>query len=672
MPARDIRELVLNYLQKNRYLRYIADLASKALKATGGIRSTSRTTSMDQTISQTLETMDNAPVGSTHQSTGFQAEEPADLPEYSFRSDSVLATPRRQSQESLPPDYETLSVHRKPSFASTVSDARSRLWSLSSGLSSRTSLSPSSPSPSTSPDPTVDINQNSRRTSHTSLNFNVRKRDNQVSTPPIVTFPQRSFSTSTLPNINQRVSDNSHPAAAHLTPRVNPYLIKPWSTRELADMPRKDIERWPTINTASTWQPGSNSFAQAQMATDAMLARHLSLGDSHHRIWKSMDNPAQNFRNNTEGHIKITSPPPIPPSSPPSSSKTWKDQLAADQAFARQLQLEEEKELQIERDLLLAYKIANGTADDSDRELAYFMYQDTARRIESTTIATKSSTQVDSNMLVRNSEDPRAQMDWLKAHELDREMKAKIKADEASFLEAKKLQEQFDQEAKNEEAWEQWKGSNIDTCTSCFEEHAREELVRECEHGYCNTCLQAAFKAALESRAPFKCCKKALQIKDCLGLTAKITMEYEEMMLELSTPNPLFCSNTKCAKFVPPRVIVGDVATCEKCSGKTCRHCRQKIHPGTFCAEDKETEAVKVLGKKKGWKICPGCNHLIERRDGCLHMICSRCQTAFCYRCSKPWKDCESTCPDRKCSSVLIKASADSFNPAISATHPKR
>ena len=657
------------FSQKNRYLRYIADLASKALKATGSIRSISRTTSMDQSISQTT---DNTLVGSRHQQLGVQVEEPVDLPDYSSSSEAVLVTPRRQSQESLPPAYETLSIHRNSSFASTVSDARSRIWSLSSGFSSRTSISPTSPSTSSPSVPQFDSNQNSRRTSHTSLNFNLRNRDNQLSTSPISTSPQRSSSTPTLPNINQVVTDDDNSATAHPTPKVNPYSIKSWSTSPVAEEARKNIDGRPATNTASRWQAGSSNFAQAQLIADAMLARQLSLDQSHRSMLKSTDTPAQQFQRNTEGPVKKPSSARLQSSSPSSSSEPWEDQLAADQELARQLQLEEERELQIERDLLLAYKVANGTADDGDRELAYFMHQDTARRIESKTSGARSSTQGDSNMLLPTVEDLRAHQDWLKAHELDKEMKARIKADEASFLEAKKLQEQFDQEAKNEEAWEQWKGSNIDTCTSCLEEHAREELVRECEHGYCNTCLQAAFKAALGSRAPFKCCKKALQIRDCLGLTDEFTMEYEEMMLELSTPNPLFCSNTKCAKFVPPRLIVGDVATCEKCSKKTCRHCKKKIHPGSFCAEDKETEAVKVLAKEKGWKMCPGCNHLIERSRGCLHMICSRCQTAFCYRCSKPWKDCESTCPDRKYFSVSTKASTDSFNPAISATHPKR
>ncbi len=275
------------------------------------------------------------------------------------------------------------------------------------------------------------------------------------------------------------------------------------------------------------------------------------------------------------------------------------------------------------------------------------MHQETAKLIESTPVPVPLA-ESGSGMWGMDPETLRAQIDWLEALQLEKELNSRIKVDEASFAEAKRLQEQFDQEAKNEEAWEAWKGNNVGQCTSCMEDHAHEELVKVCEHGYRNECLQNAFKAALQSRAPFKCCKKALPIQECLGLEDAFVMEYEELLLELSTPNPMFCSSVQCGKFLPPRVIVGDVATCEKCSTQTCRHCRKQTHPGTFCAEDKETEAVKKLAKKRGWKTCPGCNHLIERSQGCLHMICSRCQTAFCYRCSKPWKDCESTCPDRK------------------------
>jgi E3 ubiquitin-protein ligase RNF144 len=526
-----------------------------------------------------------------------------------------------------------------------------------------------------------------------------------------------------------------------------------------------------------------------------------------------------------------------PPLNPPGSNNPWKDHLAADEALAKTLQQEEYRDIQMERDLLLAYSVANGTAVDGDVELAYFMSRETATLIVSTDAVaagphtpgasphasfdpwgidgetleqrfswepqpeieasagesaasapavppwsaqgshgesdsshttrpypqshtpprTDSPSVVppmapadtlrrvqdeapnnygeaihsadappqgastgssfrplqsglptsDSNSVLHSSgrEIPfrdvlslgtpqdriqafntnrevianqdtglqewlpamgsqlsehsdilhnngrlsaqQMQLNWLEARELEKELRAKDAADKASFSEAKRLQAMFDKEAQEEEAWEDWKKSNIEECIVCGDEQHREELVRQCEHGYCDSCLQNGFKSALISKTPFKCCKKALSVEGCLGLSTEFVAEYEEMMLELSTPQPLYCCNAQCAKFLPPRAIVGDIGTCEKCRSQTCRHCRRWAHFGTFCEEDKETKAVKDLARQKGWRTCPGCNHLIERESGCLHMICSRCQTAFCYRCSKRWKDCESTCPDR-------------------------
>jgi hypothetical protein len=342
-----------------------------------------------------------------------------------------------------------------------------------------------------------------------------------------------------------------------------------------------------------------------------------------------------------------------PPLNLPGSNNPWKDYLAADEALAKTLQQEEYWDVQMERDLLLAHSIANGTAVDGDVELAYFMSQETAALIASTDAVAAgphtpgASPHASFDSWGIDGETLQMQLDWLEARELEKELRAKDAADEASFSEAKRLQAVFDNEAQEEEAWEEWKKSNIEECIVCGDEQHREELVRPCEHGYCDSCLQNGFKTALASKTPFKCCKKALGIGGCLGLSTEFVAEYEEMMLELSTPKPLYCCNAQCAKFLPPRVIVGDIGTCEKCRSQTCRHCRRRAHFGTFCEEDKETQAVKDLAKQKGWKTCPGCNHLIERQSGCLHMICSRCQTAFCYRCSKRWRDCESTCPDR-------------------------
>jgi hypothetical protein len=147
------------------------------------------------------------------------------------------------------------------------------------------------------------------------------------------------------------------------------------------------------------------------------------------------------------------------------------------------------------------------------------------------------------------------------------------------------------------------------------------------------------------------------------------------MILELSTPKLLYCCNAQCAKFLLPRVIVGDVGTCAKCRSQTCRHCRRPAHPRTFCGGDKEIKAVEDLEKQKGWKMCPGCNHLIQRQSGCLHMICPKmpdCVLLSVFETVKGLRIYVSgplALPLRSLMEFLSFANA--LNLAISATHPK-
>lgn len=353
----------------------------------------------------------------------------------------------------------------------------------------------------------------------------------------------------------------------------------------------------------------------------------------------------------------------------PNSNNPWKDHLTDDEAYARALQQEEYKELQMRRDRLLALSIENGTAVDGDVELANYM----AREMEGILGApsgSSSQTHTSTYTAYRRPSSPaqvhtytpyrppttdglsQFDLDMLTAQNLDLELNAHDPNSDASLVAAMRLQATFDLEATAEDAWEEWKKSNVEECLICGEEHGKDMLHRPCEHGYCEGCLKEGFEGALGSKTPLKCCDKVLDINEAFGLSKGFVGQYEEMVVELTSQSPTYCHSKKCGTFLPPRMFVGDVGTCGKCRLQTCRHCRQKAHPGTFCEEDQETKAVKELGRVKGWKTCPGCNHLIERQDGCLHIVCTRCQTAFCYRCSKRWKDCESTCPDGECLSL--------------------
>ncbi|KAL7268474.1 hypothetical protein RUND412_008897 [Rhizina undulata] len=137
-------------------------------------------------------------------------------------------------------------------------------------------------------------------------------------------------------------------------------------------------------------------------------------------------------------------------------------------------------------------------------------------------------------------------------------------------------------------------------CQICFE---KGEVVHlPCEHAFCHTCIKQSLEKSLEERTPFICCSRALSIHSVPKLpnlfALKFIKSYDELMLEFSTSNPLYCAAPGCFKFIAPRSIHGDIGICQKCSARTCRHCLQLEHSG-ICPKDKEAARVKDLAKRK-------------------------------------------------------------------------
>ncbi|KAI9866830.1 MAG: hypothetical protein M1813_000772 [Trichoglossum hirsutum] len=644
-------EHVTSLAHKSKYLHHIATLASKALKATGSMISAMPTPPVYQSQSLCPQETANMPVPPV---------EPADYTLVAGNTIGQVPTKKpvgsswqKALQEILPPAYGIQSHTSGRSSSASISSATKSSVRVSPPTSSRTSvLSPASPSASSS----SDDQHNGTRTASPSIDSSTGFSPGFQTLHKCI--PNLPSANSSQESVSSPLSSSITPGAKRIgtwTPSARPPLTPPAVSLEAKGCPGRRY----TAGSASNRPVTLGTFPDDQAATDATFTKIPHLNDTNPIAQEPLSilslappgiSPSLDQQTSYVQKQRSATGPPL---NPPGSNSPWKDHLAADEALAKRLQQEEYQDIQMERDQLLAYSIANGTAADGDVNLAYFMSRETATLIASTEAATTSShnpgawADTSLNTWDMGRETLQMQLDLLEARKLETELRAQDTADEASASEAKRLQAKFDKEVQDEEAWEDWKKGNIEECIVCGDEHLGEELVRPCEHGYCDGCLQDGFKNALASKAPFKCCKKALGIEGCPGLSTEFVAEYEEMMLELSTPNPMYCCNAQCAKFLAPRAIVGDIGTCSRCRSQTCRHCRRRTHPGTFCVEDKETEAVKGLAKVKGWKTCPGCNHLIERQSGCLHMICSRCQTAFCYRCSKPWKDCESTCPDR-------------------------
>lgn len=153
------------------------------------------------------------------------------------------------------------------------------------------------------------------------------------------------------------------------------------------------------------------------------------------------------------------------------------------------------------------------------------------------------------------------------------------------------------------------------------------------------------FEASFTSRTRFQCCQQPVSLSLIADvLPNDFIARYELMVLEQTTPNPTYCANAACATFIPPANYHGpDSARCGLCATNTCRHCRTTSHVGRGCTADAATEQVRALAAVVGWKTCPACGTLVERRDGCLHMTC-HCRAEFCYRCGGHWRDCRIRC----------------------------
>lgn len=82
---------------------------------------------------------------------------------------------------------------------------------------------------------------------------------------------------------------------------------------------------------------------------------------------------------------------------------------------------------------------------------------------------------------------------------------------------------------------------------------------------------------------------------------------------------------------------------CAKCRSEYCCECKAD-HKGKSCDDftrylDLDDETKELFEAEFRWgksKLCPGCRQIIQKTEGCNHMICEMCKTHFCWICL--WK----------------------------------
>ena len=82
---------------------------------------------------------------------------------------------------------------------------------------------------------------------------------------------------------------------------------------------------------------------------------------------------------------------------------------------------------------------------------------------------------------------------------------------------------------------------------------------------------------------------------------------------------------------------------CTSCDLEWCFKCHAPWHEGATCKAfrtgEKQfrdwTKGTRVETGDANCRQCPTCRVYIERKEGCDHMTCSRCDSEFCYKCGE-------------------------------------
>ncbi|RDW66552.1 hypothetical protein BP6252_10187 [Coleophoma cylindrospora] len=283
------------------------------------------------------------------------------------------------------------------------------------------------------------------------------------------------------------------------------------------------------------------------------------------------------------------------------ASSSWAEEEKAvfvqQEEFARELlRDEEERARRIQNDILAAQreqtKWENDIREQEVEERRAAEERMKAAAAEATRVAAKIA-----------EEEKRARIEREKRERAEAEAAERRRQEETASRNRQIQEENQRQELARRAKEENERRARQADCTVCGDPAERSEMaILPCNHAYCGECIAGAFKTASSSRVEFKCCKRIVPVTVASRwLEPAFIASYETLLLERSTPNPRYCSNRTCNRFIPPQHIHGPIGVCPTCQTRTCKSCGNGEHAGV-CAADTEGKKVQELAQKKGWK----------------------------------------------------------------------
>ncbi|KAG9784263.1 hypothetical protein HRR83_001063 [Exophiala dermatitidis] len=186
-------------------------------------------------------------------------------------------------------------------------------------------------------------------------------------------------------------------------------------------------------------------------------------------------------------------------------------------------------------------------------------------------------------------------------------------------------------------------------CAACLEETLNLILL-PCGHQYCRPCLNDLIREGLANRGSFppRCCTSPLAGAINIASIQKhldphLVTRYFSVVEEFSVPDPVYCANPVCSRFFQHGdlrdLLDNKFVQCTDCGAITCVECKQSLQrhvgeDGRTCRENEDLMDAedRQLANANRWRQCPNCKNLVEKTEGCNHVVCD-CGTEFCYGC---------------------------------------
>jgi 23S rRNA maturation mini-RNase III len=207
----------------------------------------------------------------------------------------------------------------------------------------------------------------------------------------------------------------------------------------------------------------------------------------------------------------------------------------------------------------------------------------------------------------------------------------------------------------------------VSMCVLCFNSVDNRAYLETCSCIYCTDCfkqlLYASQRECMSCYAPINLSDLAL-LNDC-----EISRIFVSILDEYLAANPSYvrCLTPDCPAIYHNTVPRYKFLYCDLCSHVYCLECQYDYygpivsHDGLTCDQYKNMRVIDT--KTDEWlntntKKCPGCTSTIQRTEGCLHIICKRCNHEFCWSCLKLWSNVDHS--SYNCSNKNIKLKDDS------------